>query len=153
MAVDPDAWPARRMPGGDSPWRRRELERVFGVNPAFDCMAGNLDVALAQAHFQQALAILELQRSTLPVEEIRTAFLDDKSEIYVDLVQLLLELADEDPTLMAVAFVNVSGKGLGKPFADGDFDVNDNILLMAGAIACGVLALGNIFLFKNRKLQ
>ncbi len=55
--------------------------------------------------------------------------------------------------LMAVAFVNVSGKGLGKPFADGDFDVNDNTILMVLAIVCGIAALVNIFLFNNRKLQ
>lgn len=65
------------------------------------------DSAQAHAHLQQALTILEGQRSTLPVEEIRTAFLDDKTEIYVDLIALLLELADEDPTLMATAFATV----------------------------------------------
>lgn len=65
------------------------------------------DSAMAQAHLQQALAILEQQRATLPVEEIRTAFLDDKTEIYVDLIQLLLALADDDPTLMAAAFATV----------------------------------------------
>ncbi|MCB0062878.1 MAG: CHAT domain-containing protein [Caldilineaceae bacterium] len=63
--------------------------------------------AVAQIHYQHALAILEEQRATLPVEEIRTAFLDDKAEIYVDLVQLLLERADEDPTLVAAAFATV----------------------------------------------
>ncbi len=65
------------------------------------------DVEMAQTHFQQALAILEQQRATLPVEEIRTAFLDDKSEIYVDLIQLLLELSADNPTLIALVFATV----------------------------------------------
>lgn len=56
--------------------------------------------------------------------------------------------------LLALAFVNVSGDTESvAAFSDGDFDVNDNTILMAGAIACGVLAFLNIFLFNNRKLQ
>lgn len=55
--------------------------------------------------------------------------------------------------LFAVAFVNVSGTTDVAAFSDGDFDINDNIILMILAIVCGVVALVNVFLFNNRKLQ
>ncbi len=56
--------------------------------------------------------------------------------------------------LFALAFVNVSGDtGSVAAFSDGDFDINDNMILMVMAIVCGASALLNIFLFNNRKLQ
>ncbi|MEZ4674737.1 MAG: hypothetical protein R2932_10905 [Caldilineaceae bacterium] len=67
----------------------------------------NGDPGQAQAYYQHALTLLEQQRATLPVEEIRTSFLDDKTEIYIDLIQLLLDLAADDPTRMADAFAAV----------------------------------------------
>lgn len=56
--------------------------------------------------------------------------------------------------LFAFAFVNVSGETSSiAAFSDGDFDINDNTALMVLAIAAGVVAILNIFLFNNRKLQ
>ncbi|MCB0187670.1 MAG: tetratricopeptide repeat protein, partial [Caldilineaceae bacterium] len=61
----------------------------------------------ARYYFQRAIALLERTRALLPVEEIRTAFLDDKGELYADLILLLLEQADADPTAVADAFAAV----------------------------------------------
>jgi hypothetical protein len=56
--------------------------------------------------------------------------------------------------LFALAFVNVSGSIAEiTAFQDGDFDINDNMVLKIMAIVCGSMALLNIFLFNNRKLQ
>lgn len=57
--------------------------------------------------------------------------------------------------LFAVVFVNVSGAGTSSiaAFQDGDFDINDNMTLKVMAILCGAMAIANIFLFSNRKLQ
>ncbi len=56
--------------------------------------------------------------------------------------------------LFVFAFVNVSGDTASiAAFSDGDFDINDNIALMILAIVAGVVAILNIFLFNNRKLQ
>ena len=56
--------------------------------------------------------------------------------------------------LFALAFVNVSGAtGEIAAFQDGDFDINDNMVLKIMTIVCGAMALLNIFLFNNRKLQ
>ena len=56
--------------------------------------------------------------------------------------------------LFAFAFVNVSGATAEiTAFQDGDFDINDNMILKIMAIVCGAMALLNIFLFNNRKLQ
>jgi tetratricopeptide (TPR) repeat protein len=65
--------------------------------------AGNAE--RAQQHGRAALALLERQRVALPVEEIRMAFLDDKINIYSDLVLSLLERPD--PTALAEAFATV----------------------------------------------
>ncbi len=59
----------------------------------------------AQAHLRAAIDLLERQRSSLPVEEIRTAFLDDKSTLYSDLVLSLLE--DPEVNGVAAAFAMV----------------------------------------------
>ncbi len=61
----------------------------------------------ARRYFLHAIALLEQTRSLLPVEEIRTAFLDDKAELYADLILLLLDQADADPTAVADAFAAV----------------------------------------------
>lgn len=45
----------------------------------------------AYRHLSTAVAIMERQRSTLPLEEIRTAFLDDKTSIYSDLIRAILD--------------------------------------------------------------
>jgi CHAT domain-containing protein len=59
----------------------------------------------AQRYYRAALALLERQRVALPVEEIRMAFLEDKTAIYSDLVLSLL--ARPDPTALAEAFATV----------------------------------------------
>ncbi|MCC6458150.1 MAG: CHAT domain-containing protein [Caldilineaceae bacterium] len=48
------------------------------------------DDALARRHFRAAVELLDRQRATLPLEEVRTAYLDDKMAIYGDLVVSLL---------------------------------------------------------------
>jgi len=56
--------------------------------------------------------------------------------------------------LFALAFVNVSGATTEiAAFQDGDFDINDNMILKIMVVVCGAVALLNIFLFNNRKLQ
>lgn len=61
----------------------------------------------ARYYFHRAIGLLENTRALLPVEEIRTAFLDDKSELYADLILLLLDQADADPAAVADAFAAV----------------------------------------------
>ncbi len=61
----------------------------------------------ARRSFLHAIALLERTRALLPVEEIRTAFLDDKAELYADLILLLLDQADADPQAVADAFAAV----------------------------------------------
>jgi len=62
------------------------------------------DYATARQHLQAAIAQLEGQRATLVVEEVRSAFIDDKSELYADLVQTLFDMAPTDPATVAEAF-------------------------------------------------
>lgn len=50
--------------------------------------SGQIDAALEQ--FRSAVALLESQRVRLPLEEFKTAFLSDKSELYGDLFECLL---------------------------------------------------------------
>lgn len=63
------------------------------------------EYAAARDHLKAAITQLEAQRATLLVEEIRSAFVDDKSELYADLVQTLLAMpaADSATTAAMVA--------------------------------------------------
>ena len=61
------------------------------------------DPTAARAHFEVAIALLEATRATLSVEEVRTAFLEDKTLIYEDLVQLLLDLAGQQASTAQAA--------------------------------------------------
>jgi CHAT domain-containing protein len=65
------------------------------------------DDALARRHFSAAVDLLDRQRATLPLEEVRTAYLDDKMAIYSDLVVSLLAspLPSEDEVAAAFAIV------------------------------------------------
>ncbi|MFN8465717.1 MAG: CHAT domain-containing protein [Caldilineaceae bacterium] len=63
---------------------------------------GRLDDARRQ--FVRALEIVEAQRGLLPIEELRTAFLTDKTAIYVDLVLSLLDLPEADAATISDAF-------------------------------------------------
>ncbi len=62
------------------------LEHSIGL---IEQVAGNN--AAARQHFLNAIGLLESQRASLPLEELRTAFLDDKMSIYNDLVLNLLD--------------------------------------------------------------
>jgi CHAT domain-containing protein len=46
-------------------------------------------------HLYAAVDLLEGERAMLPIEEVRTAFMDDKQEIYADLLAALLSGNDE----------------------------------------------------------
>ncbi|MFN8493238.1 MAG: CHAT domain-containing protein [Caldilineaceae bacterium] len=63
--------------------------------------------AAAQAYLSAAIDLLEAQRITLPLEELRTAFVDDKTDIYTDL--LLAQLVEEPlgPQAIAAAFTTL----------------------------------------------
>ena len=56
--------------------------------------AGQPDQAIA--HFQRAIEMLESQRVSLPLEEFKTAFLEDKRDIYSDLIFSVLARSGED---------------------------------------------------------
>lgn len=65
------------------------------------------DDALARRHFAAAVALLDRQRAALPLEEVRTAYLDDKMALYSDLVVSLLAapLPSDDEVAAAFAVV------------------------------------------------
>lgn len=65
------------------------------------------DTQRARQLFEQAVAAIESQRSTLPVEEFRTAFLADKTQIYADLVLALLDAPAPPASMLADAFAVV----------------------------------------------
>jgi len=67
--------------------------------------AGNPD--RARQFFTRAIERLEEQRAMLPVEELRTAFLTDKTAIYTDLVLSLLDMPAPDDDTVAAAFAVV----------------------------------------------
>lgn len=67
--------------------------------------AGNLDQA--QAHLEGALQAVETQRISLPLEEARTAFLNDKIEIYNDLLLVQLETPEINQNQLADAFATI----------------------------------------------
>jgi len=60
--------------------------------------------AKAEKHFRQALDLLESQRASLPIEEIRTAFLDDKSRLYDDLIITILGEGDVPQSCLTEVF-------------------------------------------------
>ena len=58
----------------------------------------------AQLHYETALNVMERQRASLPLEEIRTSFLDDKASIYHDLILTLLDRPDATAQDLAYVF-------------------------------------------------
>lgn len=62
------------------------------------------DYQTARDQLKTAIVQVEAQRATLVVEEMRSAFVDDKSELYADLVQTLFTMAPNDATTVAEAF-------------------------------------------------
>ncbi|OUC08352.1 hypothetical protein RY27_09510, partial [Litorilinea aerophila] len=65
------------------------------------------DLEQARRHLTAAVTLLEMERAALPLEEIRTAFLDDKSAIYQELVLTLLDAPDLSEEGLAAAFAVV----------------------------------------------
>jgi CHAT domain-containing protein/tetratricopeptide (TPR) repeat protein len=66
---------------------------------------GRIDAA--RTLFVDALEKVEAQRGMLPIEELRTAFLADKSAIYEDMVLSLLDAPEADGTTISDAFAVV----------------------------------------------
>lgn len=65
------------------------------------------DALGARRYLTAAVNLLDAQRAALPIEEVRTAFLDDKAALYADLVLNLLDTpaAGEDEIAAAFAVV------------------------------------------------
>jgi CHAT domain-containing protein/tetratricopeptide (TPR) repeat protein len=100
------------------------IERLLGISTQVESMAavplphltlrlfharGHIaaaqgDVLLARRHFTQAVELLDRQRATLPLEEVRTAYLDDKMSLYSDLVISLLASPTPSEDEVAAAF-------------------------------------------------
>lgn len=62
------------------------------------------DLLSARRYFQQATTLLEAQRATLPLEEIRIAFLGDKAAIYTDWLLTFIDLPELDQESLREAF-------------------------------------------------
>ena len=67
------------------------------------------DLAAAQRHFSRAVEMLESQRVALPLEEVRSAFVADKTALYADLAVSLLDSPAADAAAVAAAFAVVEG--------------------------------------------
>jgi CHAT domain-containing protein len=65
------------------------------------------DAAAARTHFAQAVDLLEAQRATFALEELRSAFLADKMAVYTDLVLSLLDAPPPGENAVAAAFAVV----------------------------------------------
>ncbi len=65
------------------------------------------DTQQARRFFEQAVAGIETQRAALPVEDFRTAFLADKTQMYADLVLSLLDEPAPAESVLADAFAVV----------------------------------------------
>jgi hypothetical protein len=68
------------------------------------------DWAAAQGHFLDALDLIESQRVSLPLEEVRSAYLADKADVYSALVTALLaggadEVSEDDAVAAAFSVV------------------------------------------------
>ena len=91
--------------------RAQEVAQLLGVDPAnpemeqavhlphlrlrLEHALGSIALAARQPqeaarHFRRAIQLLDRQRISLPLEEIKTAYLDDKANIYDDLIVSLL---------------------------------------------------------------
>ena len=79
--------------------------RLEHLRGRIEQMDGNQDEA--RKRFEAALDVMERQRAALSLEEIRTAFLDDKTSIYGDLILTSLDKDDVSSEDAADAF-NIS---------------------------------------------
>lgn len=103
LGLDPAAPPGRdpdNRPGLPNLtmqlWRGRGRIAAAAGNPT-----------LARTYFAAAVDLLDTQRSSLPLEELRTAYLDDKMAYYADLVLSLLDLPEPGEEVVADAFAVV----------------------------------------------
>ncbi|MBV7337283.1 tetratricopeptide repeat protein [Chloroflexi bacterium TSY] len=81
------------------PHLQLRLAYAFGQ---IECFAGNWSDALS--YLSDAVDLMENQRATFPLEEIRAAYLDDKSSIYSDFVFALLAQSGGAPNTVAQIF-------------------------------------------------
>ncbi|MBW7885092.1 MAG: CHAT domain-containing protein, partial [Caldilineaceae bacterium] len=88
--------------GGAYPHLRARL--LHGLGRIERAAGGTLQ---ARTYLSRALDAVEAQRATLPLEEFRTAFLTDKSDMYADLVLALLDSPAPDEDTVASAFAVV----------------------------------------------
>lgn len=89
-----------RAPGEAAPGPLPHLQlRLAHALGCIESAAG--DPSAARSHFYAAIDLVEDQRTSLPLEEIKTAYLADKFHIYTDLVLSLL--GAEEPAADAVA--------------------------------------------------
>lgn len=62
------------------------------------------DTTQARRELQAAITLLEGQRATLPLEEVRTAYLEDKGAVYADLLLALLDSPQPSSEEVSAAF-------------------------------------------------
>jgi CHAT domain-containing protein len=76
--------------------------RIEHLSGRIEQVTGNVETA--RQHFLAALRVMEQQRASLPLEEFRTAFLDDKYSIYGDLLLTYIEKSTIESEDLANAF-------------------------------------------------
>ncbi len=86
-------------PAGALPHFRYQLEHLRGR-----LAYSNGELEQARRHFSAAVDLIENQRAALPLEEARTAYLDDKAVVYSDLIRSLLEDPGASEEAVALAF-------------------------------------------------
>jgi tetratricopeptide (TPR) repeat protein len=86
-------------PAGGLPHFRYQLEHLRGRLAYL-----NGELGQARRYFFAAVDLIENQRVGLPLEEARTAYLDDKAVVYSDLIRSLLEDPGASDEAVALAF-------------------------------------------------
>src|SRR5450830_140494 len=115
VRIDADARTARYVPRGQATWRRRELERVFGIDAAFDCMTLQLDVALAITQlFAEGDANLFLHDVDAG-DHFRDRMFDLHAGIHFDEIELFVFIQEFEGAGTAIIHL---AAGLGAAFAD-----------------------------------
>lgn len=100
LGVDDSAAVAGGGTTATLPHLRLQCEHLRGC---IALAAGQPEQAIA--YFQRAIGLLESQRISLPLEEFKTAFLEDKRDIYSDLIFSVLARGGEDgDARIALAF-------------------------------------------------
>jgi tetratricopeptide (TPR) repeat protein len=78
--------------------------------------AGQPDQAIT--YFQRAIRMLESQRVSLPLEEFKTAFLEDKRDIYSDLIFAILGQTGQDAAATVTRIFAISEQGRARTLLD-----------------------------------